>query len=59
MSPLSIIAGGLYYTLLTLLFPLVFLEITFIYTDIFKGDTGLFGIAPMLNVGLIHTEPVD
>jgi len=51
MSPLSIIAGGLYYTLLTLLFPLVFLEITFIYTDLFKGDTGLFGIAQMVNVG--------
>jgi len=51
MSPLTIVAGGLYYTLLTLLFPLVFLEITFIYTDIFKGDVGLFGIAPMVNVG--------
>lgn len=51
MSPLSIIAGGLYYTLLTLLFPLVFLEITFIYTDIFKGDTGLFGIAPFFSGG--------
>ncbi len=51
MSPLSIIAGGLYYTLLTLLFPLVFLEVTFIYIDLFKGDTGLFGIAPMVNLG--------
>jgi len=51
MSPLAILSGGLYYTLLTLLFPLVFLEITFIYTDIFKGDTGLFGVAPMVNVG--------
>jgi branched-chain amino acid transport system permease protein len=51
LSPLAILSGGLYYTLLTLLFPLVFLEITFIYTDIFKGDVGLFGIAPMLNVG--------
>lgn len=51
MSPLAILSGGLYYTLLTLLFPLVFLEITFIYTDIFKGDVGLFGIASMLNVG--------
>jgi branched-chain amino acid transport system permease protein len=51
MSPLAILSGGLYYTLLTLLFPLVFLEVTFIYTDIFKGDVGLFGIAPMVNVG--------
>lgn len=51
MSPLTIIAGGLYYTLLTLLFPLVFMEITLIYTDIFKGDTGLFGVAPLVNIG--------
>ncbi|MCX6001064.1 MAG: branched-chain amino acid ABC transporter permease [Chloroflexi bacterium] len=51
MSPLAILSGGLYYTLLTLLFPLVFLEVTFIYTDIFKGDTGLFGVAPMVDVG--------
>jgi len=48
MSPLSILSGGLYYTLLTLLFPLLFLEITFIYTDIFKGDVGLFGVAPLV-----------
>jgi branched-chain amino acid transport system permease protein len=56
MSPLTIIAGGLYYTLLTLLFPLVFLEITFIYTDIFKGDTGLFGISPMISGGSFSTN---
>lgn len=51
MSPLSIIAGGLYYTLLTLLLPLLFLEITFIYTDLFKGDVGLFGVAPLVSIG--------
>ncbi len=51
MSPLAILSGGLYYTLLTLLFPLVFLEITFIYTDIFRGEVGLSGIAPLINVG--------
>jgi branched-chain amino acid transport system permease protein len=56
MSPLAILSGGLYYTLLTLLFPLVFLEVTFIYTDIFKGDVGLFGISPMLNVGSFTTN---
>ncbi|MCK9273491.1 MAG: branched-chain amino acid ABC transporter permease [Syntrophales bacterium] len=43
-SPLVIMARGLYYVLLTLLLPLVFLEVTFIYTGIFKGDVGLFGI---------------
>jgi branched-chain amino acid transport system permease protein len=51
MSPLSIIAGGLYYSLLTLLFPLLFLEVTFIFSDLFKGDTGLSGIAPLVSVG--------
>src|SRR4030042_2404721 len=56
MSPISIIAGGLYYSLLTLLFPLLFLEITFIYTDLFKGDTGLSStpgaeITPLVSTG--------
>ncbi len=51
MSPLSIIAGGLYYSLLTLLFPLLFLEATLIFSDLFKGDTGLSNIAPMISTG--------
>lgn len=50
-SPLVIIARGLYYVLLTLLLPLVFLEVTFIYSDTFKGDTGLFGIVPLFSSG--------
>ncbi|RPH88121.1 MAG: branched-chain amino acid ABC transporter permease [Deltaproteobacteria bacterium] len=50
-SPLVIMARGLYYVLLSLLLPLVFLEVTFIYSDIFKGDTGLFGIVPLLDTG--------
>ena len=50
-SPLVIVARGLYYVLLTLLLPLVFLEVTFIYTDIFNGDTGLFGIVPLMDTG--------
>jgi branched-chain amino acid transport system permease protein len=51
MSPLSIVAGGLYYSLLTLLFPLLFLEATYIFSDLFKGDTGLFGVVPLVSVG--------
>ena len=50
-SPLVIVARGLYYVLLSLLLPFVFLEVTVIYTDIFKGDTGLFGIKPLLDLG--------
>ncbi|MGD0021578.1 MAG: branched-chain amino acid ABC transporter permease [Smithellaceae bacterium] len=50
-SPLVVVARGLYYVLLSLLLPFVFFEITIIYTDIFKGDTGLFGIKPLLDLG--------
>jgi branched-chain amino acid transport system permease protein len=50
-SPLVILARGLYYVLLTLLLPLVFLEVTFIYTDIFKGDVGLAGIKLLIDLG--------
>lgn len=50
-SPLVIVARGLYYVLLSLLLPFVFFEITIIYTDIFKGDTGLFGIKPLIDTG--------
>jgi branched-chain amino acid transport system permease protein len=50
-SPLVIVARGLYYVLLSLLLPFVFFEVTIIYTDIFKGDTGLFGIKPLIDTG--------
>ena len=50
-SPLVIVARGLYYVLLSLLLPFVFFEVTIIYTDIFKGDTGLFGIKPLIDLG--------
>ncbi len=50
-SPLVIVARGLYYVLLTLLLPLVFLEITFIYSDVFKGDVGLSGVKLLVNLG--------
>jgi branched-chain amino acid transport system permease protein len=51
MSPLAIISGGLYYSLLTLLFPLLFLEATYIFADLFKGDTGLSGVASLVSTG--------
>jgi branched-chain amino acid transport system permease protein len=52
-SPLVIVARGLYYVLLTLLLPLVFMEITFIYTDTFKGDVGLAGIKTLVSTGTV------
>jgi len=55
-SPLVIVARGLYYILLTLLLPLVFLEITFIYTDTFKGDVGLAGIKLLVDTGMVKVN---
>ncbi|MDH4264849.1 MAG: branched-chain amino acid ABC transporter permease [Deltaproteobacteria bacterium] len=55
-SPLVIVARGLYYVLLTLLLPLVFLEITFIYTDIFKGDVGLAGVKTLISTGMVKVN---
>jgi branched-chain amino acid transport system permease protein len=55
-SPLVIVARGLYYVLLTLLLPLVFMEITFIYTDIFKGDVGLAGVKTLISTGMVKVN---
>jgi branched-chain amino acid transport system permease protein len=52
-SPLVVVARGLYYVLLTLLLPLVFLEVTFIYTDLFKGDVGLSGVKLLVDLGYV------
>lgn len=58
LSPLTTIAKGLYFSLITLILPLIFLEFTYVYTDIFKGETGLSGIAPIVNVGSIKMNYV-
>jgi branched-chain amino acid transport system permease protein len=57
-SPLTIIAGGLYFSLITLLLPLVFLEFTYVYSGIFRGETGISGIAPLINLGTIRLNYV-
>lgn len=48
-SPLTLLAGGIYFALLTLLLPLIFLEVTFVF-GIFKGDTGIAGIPFLVNL---------
>jgi branched-chain amino acid transport system permease protein len=53
ISPIVLIARGLYFALITLILPLIFLEITFVYGDIFRGESGLSGIAPLLNLGSV------
>jgi branched-chain amino acid transport system permease protein len=55
LSPLTTIAQGLYFSLITLVLPLIFLEITYVFPGIFKGETGLSGIVHLINVGRIRT----
>lgn len=55
LSPLTTIAKGLYFSLITLILPLIFLEFTFVFTEIFKGETGLSGIASLVHFGKIRT----
>ena len=55
LSPLTTIAKGLYFSLITLILPLIFLEVSY-YFRIFKGETGLFGIEPFLMLSNIKTE---
>jgi len=48
LSPTTWIARGLYFSLITLILPLTFLDVTFIYGDIFRGEVGLVGMSPLL-----------
>lgn len=54
LSPLTIIAKGLYFSLITLLLPLIFLELTYYYSAIFRGETGLSGIVHLVDLGSIR-----
>jgi branched-chain amino acid transport system permease protein len=51
LSLLTIVAKGLYFSLITLLLPLIFLEITNLFNSIFRGETGLSGIAHLIDTG--------
>lgn len=58
LSPLTTIAKGLYFSLITLILPLMFLEVTFVFTKIFQGETGLSGIVPLFSFGDIRVEQI-
>jgi len=49
ISPITWIAKGLYFSLITLILPLTFLDVTFIWGDIFRGEVGLSGMSPLLS----------
>jgi len=51
LSLLTILARGIYFSLITLIIPLVFMEITFVFSDVFKGETGIYGITPLFRLG--------
>jgi branched-chain amino acid transport system permease protein len=56
LSRLTIIAKGLYFSLITLLLPLIFLEFTNIFNSVFRGETGLSGISKLVDTGSINTN---
>jgi branched-chain amino acid transport system permease protein len=58
LSRLTTLAKGLYFSLITLVLPLIFMEVTFVYTDLFKGETGLSGIAKLVDLGSMTTNYV-
>jgi len=58
LSRLTTIAKGLYFSLITLILPLIFLELTYYFTGIFKGETGLYGISNIIRLGSIRMSYV-
>ena len=46
LSPTTLIAKGLYFSLITLILPLTFLDVTYIWGDIFRGRSGSRGHEP-------------
>ncbi|OPL14262.1 MAG: hypothetical protein AVO39_09315 [delta proteobacterium MLS_D] len=57
LSPLTSLAKGLYFSLITLILPLIFLEVTY-YFSIFQGETGIYGISPLVSVQSMTLELV-
>ena len=54
LSPITWIAKGLYFSLITLILPLAFLDLTYQFGDIFRGEVGLFGMSPLLDLGRVR-----
>ena len=56
MSPLTTIAAGLYFSLITLILPLMLLELTMVFTTTLGGEVGLVGIKPLFQFENIRIE---
>ncbi len=53
LSPITWISKGLYFSLITLILPLAFLDVTYVYGDIFRGEVGLSGMSPLFTLGKV------
>jgi len=53
LSPITWIAKGLYFSLITLILPLALLDLTYIFSDLFKGEVGLMGMDPIISLGRV------
>jgi branched-chain amino acid transport system permease protein len=58
LSPLTTIASGLYFSLITLVLPLILLELTMVFTVVLGGEVGLSGIKPLIVLDNIRVEQV-
>jgi len=53
LSPTTWIAKGLYFSLITLILPLTFLDVTYIWGDLFRGEVGLTGMSPLFTLSKV------
>jgi branched-chain amino acid transport system permease protein len=51
LSPLTIVARGLYFSIITLVLPLVFMQLTYVFSKIFGGEYGLSGVRQLVSLG--------
>jgi len=55
-SPLTIISRGIYFTLITIILPLILYELVFWRVDIFGAETGIPGISRLVSTGDVMND---
>jgi branched-chain amino acid transport system permease protein len=56
LSPLTLIARGLYFTLITLILPFIMYQLIFWRVDIFGAETGIPGISRLVSTGNVMND---
>jgi branched-chain amino acid transport system permease protein len=56
LSPLTIISRGIYFTLITMILPLILYELVFWRVDIFGAETGIPGISRLVSTGDVMSD---